>query len=141
MADLLNSLLQELPSPLRDDVEGYSLSVQAAAPSILREARVRPTKKSVERLVFFGAVRYLWLLVSGQYWLLDNSLSLMKAEEFNAYQVGAARFGRDGKAYEQLRGLFEEFEKKIEDLELTEHVRTSNLVNLAQLLRAGRRAG
>lgn len=106
--ELVRSLIEGLPRALQEQIEGYAATVEASSEDILEEAHVPLTGRNSELLVYLAAVHRLWTIVSGQYWILDNSLSLLAKHEVGAIRIESNTYYRQSKEHQTLRQLRED---------------------------------
>ena len=134
----LQAATSDLPFVVREQVLGYAESVQAASPSIAREAGVEPTKDLTELLTFLAGVRKLHDLVASSYWALDNSAKLLAASDIGEIRIGAQDFSRGGEMHTQLKRLLDAQDVALERAEVKQFLNLPYAVARV-LARNGRR--
>ncbi|WP_338825148.1 hypothetical protein MHOCP_07020 [Moorella humiferrea] len=135
MKELLKEILYELPSVMREEIEGYIQSIESNAPSIFEEIEVKhPSEDLVEQLIFYAGIRRIWTLLSTVYWTIDNSLVLMRNYDVTSIRVGTTIYGKKTEYYLRLRQLFQDFNTLLSQLGLKEIVDASNLIEIATLI-------
>jgi hypothetical protein len=142
-------LIDDLPFRIRDNLEGYVLSIEQAAPEIFTAAGVDFTTELRDQLVFMAGVRKMWLLVDSQYQVLSRSLLVLEANQVALLQVGGTTYGsgrrvdgfttersadgvRATAAYLEIQRFRDDFRTQLADMQLDVVVQISSLEELLQ---------
>jgi len=86
----LTRVTAELPFALRQDIEGYIRTLDAAQRDIYADAEVKTDEVPSEDFLFFAGIWRLWTQIDGQRWIVRNSLQI--ATEFGARGISAGGF-------------------------------------------------
>lgn len=106
----LSRLAESLPPAIANDVIQYARSVQLSLPEIFRDARVREDPELGDQLVFLAGIRKLESAIASQYWILDNSLHLMKAESIDVVRIGSSEIAIGSDFHSGLQHVMRELE-------------------------------
>jgi hypothetical protein len=98
----LSQLIEALPYNLREQIDGYVASIEAVGVEIFQESKIRYSQEALDRLLFFAGLRRLWTLLDTQYWVMDNSLTLLKQHDVSAVSLGSTDYGRNSDSFLEL---------------------------------------
>lgn len=135
MKEALKEILYELPSVMREEIEGYIQSIESNVPSIFEEIGVKhPSDEFVEQLIFYAGIRRIWTLLSTVYWTIDNSLVLMRNYDVTSIRVGTTIYGKKTEYYLRVSQLFQDFDTLLSQLGLKDIIDARNLTEVAILI-------
>lgn len=108
-----------MPSVFQDQIEGYVRFVDDVADELFADHRQRPpTDDQRERFLTLATVWRIWQSVDTQYWLLSNSLELLRAAGVDEVSVGSGRYSSRSTTFETLASLRSALLDLLGDLEL-----------------------
>jgi hypothetical protein len=122
-ADVLN----ELPYAMRDSISGYVDAVEAALPDIARDAAVKLTHRVREDFLLIVAIRRIWEAVNGQYWIINNCAEIANDRGLAGFQAGSEIYNKQSGAYDDVRGLRQQFSKLLDNNDIREIVEVGTL--------------
>lgn len=132
---LVSEITSELPWSMRSALEGYTAAVNDARFEIFADTKTQYTKELYDEFIFLVTVQRLWSLVESQYWILSNSLKLLRESGADAMQVGSTDFHTKSKFFKQLRSLRNELDLLLRREQLSMIVTTRNPAELLVTLR------
>jgi hypothetical protein len=102
----LGDVFQQLPSALRDQVEGYVRFVSDISEDLFQARHIeRSTDEQQQTLLTVAAAWRLWEAVDSQYWLLVSSLALLEREGVSELAVGRNRYSRRSRQFRDMTAL------------------------------------
>jgi hypothetical protein len=136
-AEAFRHAIEELPSKLRDDLNGYVKSVEDAVPQILRDNDVPEAEwQRMYKLVpFVAGVRRLYGVVNGQYWLMQDALDFAERGNFKGFRYGSFSISADSEEYLRAKELNNALFKWLSDNRIAEVVSAPRLSDAIDILR------
>jgi hypothetical protein len=131
------TFVELLPRALQDQIEGYVRRVEAALPAIFEEAQLRFRETLAERLLFVAALKKMYAICLGQFWAIDNSLSLLSRQDATTIRLGGTFLAKNSRDYLAYRRLAEELEKYLAESGLVELVTNPFYPQVLQELASG----
>lgn len=126
----VRSITSELPWKMRTEIEGYLASVHAARFEIFREAGVRFDSALYDRFIFVVGLQRLWTLIDGSFWILNNSLSLLRSNDVGILEIGSTQFHYHSSFYRHLAELRMQLMGLLREQQTFNAVETRGLSNL-----------
>jgi len=131
----LNEVIYLLPYTLKNEIGGYATSIELASTEIFLNAGIEKKQEILDKLIFLACIKRIWTIVSSQFWIVDNTLTLISHDsDFKEVKVGATIFSKTSDTYKQLKDLRDKFELLIHELELNEIVQSKTLVDILKLI-------
>lgn len=117
----LNEVMEGLPFAMREQVEGYVRFVEDVLDELLAEQQVRhPTAAQRATAMTLATLWKLWRSVDAQYWLLRNSLDLLRESGVREIAVGGSRYSEESDRFQALVRLRTDFVVLLRRLDLGE---------------------
>lgn len=135
--DALRQVASNLPIVLRDQVNDYAVFVHEVSESIFSEMGIQPTAKQIDDFIFLAGIHRLWTLIDSQYWILDNSLTLLEQHEVHSIRIHSNVYEKRSDAYLRLKSLRTDLSKQLENLGIGFVKETMNLHSLAEQISGG----
>jgi hypothetical protein len=111
----LQRVTHELPYALRQDIEGYVRTLDAAQPEIYADAETTTEQVSPEEFLFFAGVWRLWAQVDGQRWIVKNSLDIALGYGATGISAGAFSYSRGSDDVAEVRDLHSRYRRWLEN--------------------------
>ncbi len=118
MTRLVLEMTSELPWAMRTSLEGYVASVAAAKNDIFADTQTEYNEDLYERFIFLIAVWRLWSVVDTQFWILSNSINLLKESGSDGLTVGATEFHSKSDFYKELSRLRNELNSLLSEMDV-----------------------
>jgi hypothetical protein len=126
-SEQIQGLLSDLPFAMRNAIEGYVDAVDAVLEEIARDANVDLTSDIREQFLFIVAVRRIWTIVNGQYWILRTSANIAQERDIDGFQLGHERIGRDSAVNRRVTELRTSLHALLRRLEIEDEASAPNL--------------
>lgn len=131
----LRELLELLPYNLREEIDGYAMSIYRAGEEIFREAGYQYDEQILDKLVFFAGLKRIWSMVDTQYWIMDNSIMLIQKQGVHNIRIGGPSYGFNLDTYAEIRSLREEFKYILLKLGLNEILEANDIHDILEIVR------
>jgi hypothetical protein len=135
---LVQAFADHLPVRIREEVVGYSRSVENAAPDIFREAGIAFEDGLADQLVYAAGIKKLHAICSSSYWILDNSLNALSRQGITGIRLGPRIIGRGSREFQELSRLMLDLEQLLTDQHLGEVIAMNSYADILRVLRDGR---
>jgi hypothetical protein len=131
----LRAITAELPWVLRSQVEGYVLTVEAAKYDIFKAASIDYDERLYQQFIFLVGIQRIWSLVDSQYWILNNSLNLLRNSDARVVEIGGSEFHTNSSFYRDLSALRGNLDVLLQKEGISHLVKTKNPKELLLALR------
>ena len=135
------SLWAELPYAIAEDIRTYSSAVRQSMEDIFKDAGVAYSNALVEQVCFIAELKKLHSIVTTQYWVLQNSLSLLTRNEIASVRAGSLRIQRNSDSFLELEQIMQELNDLLRENEILELVEMPTYRDIVLRLVDGRRKG
>jgi hypothetical protein len=115
----LDEFLRVLPAAVQQQVDGYVRFVDDISSELFAEQQVRrPSDAQHNTLLTMAAAWKLWRLVDSQYWILSNSLDLLRESDVHEVAIGSSRYSRSSGSFRSLGTLRSQLAALLAQLDL-----------------------
>lgn len=132
----IQAIADELPTILRNDLIGYTKSVEAALPEIFSQAHVTRSEKLSNELIFIAGIKKIYSICSSQYWLLNNSLHALK-DHVQEIRLGSAVISLHSPDYQRLEQINNELFEILSSQGVAEFLDVSSYAEILRRLYRG----
>ena len=105
----LTLVTDELPHALRQDVEGYVHTLEFVWREIYADADTRPEQVHQDHFLFFAGVWRIWGHISGQRWIIQNSLDVAAEYGVAAISAGGYIYSSNSEDVTEIRDLYAKY--------------------------------
>jgi|GEM_PF-6822718 len=107
--DELIRFTSALPYALRQDIDGYVRTLDAAWRDIYTDSNISPEHVPPERFLFVAGIWQLWGQVDGQRWVVHNSLEAATSFGASGISAGGFSYSTNSKDTKEVRDLRDRF--------------------------------
>ena len=118
----LASVTAELPYRLRNEIEGYVKTVDAAAADIAQGSGVELTESLRDQFLFVVGIRRLWATIDSSQWLATGASAIFERTEAPRVKAGSLFLGPGAEFSQDLRMLGARLFDILDEQELTEPI-------------------
>lgn len=132
--EALYEIIGCLPYNIRIEINGYVDSIENVSAEIFESAGIGYNEGLLESLLLLAGIRRIYSMVDSQFWILDNSLSLVRQQEVRKIRIGSSSYGYDSEEYTEIRELKNELEALITQLGILKYIKATSLSEILVLL-------
>jgi hypothetical protein len=130
----LKRITDKLPRDLRNDILGYVQSIINSQEEIFRENGIKYSKDLAEKFIFLVGIRRIIQTVDSQFWLLNNSFSILKDLNVSSVKIGSQSINSKSQYYKDLIKLRLSLLKFVQKHKLSDILLTYNLGEILRQL-------
>jgi len=116
------SFVEDLPYALKEQVASYVRSVKQSMADIFAETSIPYDQVLADELLFLASIKKLYAICSGNFWAIDNSLSILSRHDATAIRIGGTFLAMDSEDYRGFRTLLTELDRYLTERGLIERV-------------------
>lgn len=137
----LYEVLGHLPYNLKNQIEGYVVSVEDLALDIFSHEGIDFSKSLLDNLLFLAGMWRLWTLVDTYYWIMDNSISLVRTTNVHSIRIGSSSYTYDSRDYRELHELRQKLLNLFAQEELSQLTEARTISDLLIIIKGGEDRG
>ncbi len=130
----LQIVLDQLPRPIRETIEGYVDFAEEASEELFSEVGIARTDDLMSEFLFLCGLRRLWSLVDADYWILDNSLAITREFGIGGVRAGGIDYAHGTGFVAQLAELRGQLQAILDQADVLTLVRAQHLSEMLEML-------
>lgn len=132
--EALRAILTQLPRALSDEIDGYVNSVHQSVGEIFKEAETQADPIMVDTFLFCIGIKRLWTIVDSQYWVIDNSLTLLRNTGSTGFRVGSTSVQKSANEIQSLAQVRADLQGILTQIGLEDIVMATDLKTIVRMI-------